>query len=228
MLTPEPDQSSVMKPCPNKLQFSEVITDNDIIFQQSENDNKPTMSIEDKAFLSIMDKEMCKDIDGRWMAPLPFKQDRERLPNNRKLALDRALSFDQNLVRNPLKLEHFETFMQGLFDAEHIERAPELNPSDECWYLPLFGIYHPQKKDRIRGVFDSSATFCGQSLNKVLMTEPDLMNTLLGVLLRFRKETFALMADIEQMFYCFKVIPDHRKYLRFIWHEDNCFEKTFS
>jgi hypothetical protein len=43
------------------------------------------MSIEDKAFLSIMDKEMCKDIDGRWMAPLPFKQDRERLPNNRKL-----------------------------------------------------------------------------------------------------------------------------------------------
>jgi hypothetical protein len=112
-----------------------------------------------------------------------------------------------------------------LFDSEHIERAPELNPSDECWYLPLFGIYHPQKKDRIRGVFDSSATFCGQSLNKVLMTGPDLMNTLLGVLLRFRKEAFALMTDIEQMLYCFKVIPDHRKYLRFIWHEDNCFEK---
>jgi hypothetical protein len=57
------------------------------------------MSIEDKAFLFIMDKEMCKDIDVRWMAPVPFKQDREHLPNNRKLALDRALSFDQNLVR---------------------------------------------------------------------------------------------------------------------------------
>ena len=183
------------------------------------------MSIEDKAFLSNMDKEMCKDIDGRWMAPLPFKQDSERLPNNRKLALDRALSFDQNLVRNPLKLEHFEKFMQGLFDSEHIERTPELNPSNECWYLPLFGIYHPQKKDRIQGVFDSSTTVCGLSLSKVLMTGPDLMDTLLGVLLRFRKEAFALMADIEQMFYCFKVIPDHRKYLRFIWHEDNCFEK---
>ena len=62
MLTPEPDQSSVMKPCPNK--FSEVITDNDTISQRSENDNKPTMSIEDKAFLSIMDKEICKEIDG--------------------------------------------------------------------------------------------------------------------------------------------------------------------
>jgi hypothetical protein len=50
----EPDQSSVMKPCPNKLQFSEVITDNDTIFQQSENDNKPAMSIEDKAFLYLV------------------------------------------------------------------------------------------------------------------------------------------------------------------------------
>jgi hypothetical protein len=64
-----------------------------------------------------------------------------------------ALSFDSQLkvfqsscphaiFRNPLKLEHFETFMQGLFDAEHIERAPELNASDECWYLPLFGSPH--------------------------------------------------------------------------------------
>ena len=76
MLTPEPDQSSVMKPCPNKLQFLEVITDNDTIFERSENDNKPAMSIEDTAFLSIMDKDMYKDIDGRWMAPLLFTQDR--------------------------------------------------------------------------------------------------------------------------------------------------------
>ena len=91
-----------------------------------------------------------------------------------------------------------------------------MNQSDECWYLPLFGIYHPQTKDRIRGVFDFSATFCGQSLSKVLMTGPDLVNTLLGVLLRFRREAFPVMADIEHMFYCFKVIPDHMKYLRFI------------
>jgi hypothetical protein len=38
-------------------------------------------------------------------------------------------------------------------------------------------------------------------------------------------DTSIRLADIEQMLYCFKVIPDYRKYLRFIWHEDNCFEK---
>lgn len=51
------------------------------------------------------------------------------------------------------------------------------------------------------------------------------MNNLYGVLLRFRREFFAIMADIEQMFYCFMVDADHRRYLRFIWHKDNDFEK---
>ncbi|XP_069108941.1 uncharacterized protein [Argopecten irradians] len=33
------------------------------------------------------------------------------------------------------------------------------------------------------------------------------------------------MADIEQMFYYFLVQHDHRRYLRFLWHENNDFEK---
>jgi hypothetical protein len=41
----------------------------------------------------------------------------------------------------------------------------------------------------------------------------------------FYERSIRFDGDIEQMCYCFKVIPDHRKYLHFIWHEDNCFEK---
>lgn len=41
--------------------------------------------------------------------------------------------------------------------------------------------------------------------NDVLLSGPDLMNNLYGVLLRFRRESIAIMADIEQMFYCFLV-----------------------
>lgn len=33
--------------------------------------------------------------------------------------------------------------------------------------------------------------------------------------MRFRREEVAIMADVEQMFYCFRVIPAHRNFLRF-------------
>ena len=75
--------------------------------------------------------------------------------------------------------------------------------------------------DQIRGVFDSSAEYQGVSLNGVLLSGPNLTNSLLGILLRFRKNAIAVSADIEQMFYSFLVSPEHRDYLRFLWYQDN-------
>lgn len=48
-----------------------------------------------------------------------------------------------------------------------------------------------------------------------------MSNTLLGVLIHFRKEPIAVTADIQQMFYYFIVQEDHRDLLRFLWFEDN-------
>ena len=89
------------------------------------------------------------------------------------------------------------------------------------WYLPHFGVYHPKKPTKVRVVFDASAEFDGVSLNKVLLPGPDLMNSLLGVLIRFRRERVGVMCDLEQMFYSFYVNPEHRDYLRFLWYKDN-------
>lgn len=55
----------------------------------------------------------------------------------------------------------------------------------------------------------------------MLLSGPDLNNSLLGVLLCFRKEVVAVTADIEQMFHSFVVRADHRNFLRFLWFEDN-------
>lgn len=112
-------------------------------------------------------------------------------------------------------------FIQKIFDNHHAELAPPLREREECWYLPTFGVYHPHKPDRIRVVFDCSACHLGVSLNDVLLTGPDLNNSLLGVLLRFRWEPVAIIADIEQIFHSFIVREDHRNYLRFFWFKDN-------
>ena len=78
---------------------------------------------------------------------------------------------------------------------------------------PLWGN-HP-RPDQIRVVFDSSAECQGKPLNQVLFTGPDLMNSLIGVLTRFRREHVAAMCDVEQMFHSFHVTPEHRDFLRF-------------
>ncbi|XP_033741833.1 uncharacterized protein LOC117328413 [Pecten maximus] len=111
--------------------------------------------------------------------------------------------------------------MAKILHDGHAEIAPQLQDDEECWYLPRFGIYHPKKPEKIRGVFDSSARCDGTSLNSVLLTGPDLVNSLLGVLLRFRTKPVAITGDIEQMFYCFKVHKSHRNFLRFFWYEGN-------
>ncbi len=49
------------------------------------------------------------------------------------------------------------------------------------------------------------------------MQGPDLTNTLVGVLNRFRQEPVAIMADIESMFYQVRVPDADADLLRFLW-----------
>ena len=54
-------------------------------------------------------------------------------------------------------------------------------------------MYHPNKPGKIRVVFDCSAEFDGGSLNKELLTGPDLINQVVEVLTRFRLGPKALV-----------------------------------
>ncbi|VDH98788.1 Hypothetical predicted protein [Mytilus galloprovincialis] len=137
------------------------------------------------------------------------------------MVLHRAKSLEKSFDRDPGKQEHIFAFMLKLFECKHAELAPPLKSNEECWYLPVFGIYHPKKPDKVRCVFDSSASYDNVSLNSVMLRGPDMTNNLVGVLMRFRKELIGIMADIQQMFYSFTVNEEHRNFLRFLWYRDN-------
>ena len=164
-----------------------------------------------------------KNENGSWEAPLPFRHDVKDFPSSRVNAMKRLTSTRRTLDKNPVMKEQYFTFMQKIFDNDHAEIVPQedLRPDKLCWYLPHFGVYHPKKKDKIRVVFDSAAESNGVSLNKLLLSGPDLTNNLLGVLLRFRQDPVALVGDIEQMFHSFKVKEEFGDFLRFLWYKDN-------
>ena len=57
-----------------------------------------------------------------------------------------------------------------------------------------------------RVVFDAAAKHDGTSLNDNLMTGPDLLNSLFGVIQRFRLFEIALVADVQAMFHQVRVL----------------------
>ena len=191
------------------------------VFRRTRDDNQVAPSIEDARFMEIMKEGLQKDSNNNWVAPLPFKSPRPRLPDNRPQALRRLMSLKRNFDKKPEMRDHFLAFMDNMFRNSHAELAPPLSPDRERWYLPTFSVYHPKKPKKIHVVCDSSAQYDSISLNNVLLTGPDLNNTLLGVLIRFRREAIAFTADIEQMFYCFLVREKDCDFLRFLWFQNN-------
>ncbi|XP_055004477.1 uncharacterized protein LOC129407441 [Boleophthalmus pectinirostris] len=100
--------------------------------------------------------------------------------------------------------------------AEEITNAESETKNERIWYLPHHGVRHPVK-EKLRVVFDCGASFGGTSLNQELLQGPDLTSSLIGVLLRFRQEMVAMLADVEAMFYQVQVSDSETDLLRFLW-----------
>ena len=179
------------------------------------------LSVEETRFLTILDNGIRKRDDGHLEMPLPLKSDQASFPDNKILALKRWKQLAARFRRNPRFLEDYKAFMADVTHS-YAERVPadRLTIQDgRVNYVPHTGVYHPRKPDKIRVVFDCSTTYQGVSLNSHLIQGPDLMNGLLGVLCRFRKEEVAFMTDIKSMFHQFVVREEDRDLLCFFWYE---------
>ena len=199
----------------------------DDVFRTTSHDNDQSMSVEDRRFIEIMETGIHKNKFGNWEMPLPLRKTNVTFPNNPVQAASRMNNLLLSFKRKPQMEKDYFQFMQKLLKRGHAITVP-LNEGTKAthepgnvWYLPHFGVYHPRKPDKIRVVFDSSAEFHRISLNKELLSGPDTLNSLLGILLRFRRNNVAVACDIEQMFHNFYVNPEHQNLLRFLWLENN-------
>lgn len=187
-------------------------------FKDTNGDDK-TVSQEDLIFLSKLKEGIRKNDKGHYEMPLPFKQ-RPHLPDNKKLAEVRLSHLRRKFYRDEKYKKDYATYMKDVIERGDVEEVHEEGAHGEQWYIPHHGIYHPKKPDKLRVVFDCSAKYSGTSLNEHLLSGPDMINSLTGVLIRFRQHPIALTCDIEKMFHQFHVQEDDRNYLRFLWWKD--------
>lgn len=180
-------------------------------------DQGKSVSLEDRKFLQQLSDNIHQDDDDYVTMPLPFRTRPTNLPDNTSMAQRRLQLLAKRFTRDNEYKEQYHEFINNLLRQGHAEEAPDDGKKGQTWLLPHFGVFHPKKPGKIRVVFDGSAKFKGQSINDHLLQGPDLMNTLLGILLRFRAKNIAIMCDIEKMFHQFRVVEADRDYFRFMW-----------
>ena len=181
-------------------------------------DNK-SMSVNDSKVIEGWN-DSVQLVDNHYELPIPFKAKPPDLPNNRQLTEKRLNLLQHKLLSDPVKSEKYRKVMQEMIDKGHAEKVPkdEIQHDDGAvWYLPHHGVSSLEKPDKLRIVFDCSAKYGNISLNDQVLQGPDLSNSLAGVLLRFRQDSVAMIADIECMFHQVRVRPSDRDVLRFLW-----------
>ena len=131
--------------------------------------------------MEILD-ERAKLKDGDYQIPLPFKQGDVRLPCNKYQAAQRLSYLKQKFDKNEkFKADHIR-FMEKIIAKGYARKSMTATPG-KTWYLPHHRVYHPNKPDKRRVVFNLRAEYIGTCLNKELLPEPDLTNQIIGVLL---------------------------------------------
>ena len=196
-----------------KGQMGQEITDNLA-------DTRTASSVEDALWCKNVARS-CRRSEGKYEISLPFNSHKPILPNNYGVARKRLETLKAKFTRNALFAVNYKRQMREIITKGYAERAS--SSSDRRTgeaprsYLPHHGVCHPHKPDKVRIVFDCAAKYGNVCLNDVLTQGPELTNSLMDVLLRFRQEEVAFMADISEMFLQVRVPEADRDYLRFLW-----------
>ena len=167
-------------------------------------------SAADARALNILENTTYHD-GSRYHVGMLWADEESTLPNNYFSALVQLKSLERRLEKSPdLKSSYAQTIKDD-FDKGYIVQVNKSecfktdNPRE--WYLPHHPVFHPHKPGKVRRVLNGAAKFPGHSLNNALLTGPDLLQSLIHVLLRFRQYQHAVSADIEGMFLQVGVIP---------------------
>ena len=178
-------------------------------------------SREDERAMSILENT-TKKLQNRYETGMLWKEDNVEFPDNKRMALKRLEATERSLKRRPELASAYQDTMTAYIQQGHARKlTPEeaSQPNARRWFLPHHAVTNPNKPGKVRVVFDAAAKFQGVSLNDRLLTGPDLLKSLPGVLLRFREEPVAITADIEKMYHQVRVNERDQPSLSFLWRQ---------
>ena len=181
------------------------------------------ISIKEKREMDLIMDNLIYDVNNKsWTITYPWIRDPNDLPNNFTLAYAKLKATERRLLL--LGSDYYLKYDSQIIDminrgtAEKLEQTMINNYCGPIHYIPHHEIHKPSSLSTpLRIVFNSSSSFAGHVLNDYYAKGPDVLNNMLGVLLRFRVGLIAVTGDIKKMYNAIytSVIDQHTH--RFLW-----------
>ena len=114
------------------------------------------------------------------------------------------VGLEKRFKKDPLLAEKYKETVNQYIEKGYVTKLTNdtaRQTSDIINYIPHHPVTNPNKSGKIRVVLDVAATYEGTSLNHKLLQSPDLLNSLIGLLIRFRKGKYAVIAGIKKIFH---------------------------
>ena len=129
--------------------------------------------------------------DDIWIATYPWVKDPKHLPNNEPFAERLLIGTKQQLLKNREHAKVYQEQMQDMLDRQVAEThdQKDLNYDGSVHYITHHEV--PKKESSItscRIVFNASPNNCGHRSNDYWAKGPDLLNSLMGILIRFKEK----------------------------------------
>ena len=157
-----------------------------------------------------------------WFATYPWIRDPKGLPDNKRIALKILESTERRLLNNAEYAKMYCNQIKDMVDRKVADKLTEDELTEyegPYYYLTHHEVLKSESSTPFRIVFNSSLNYQGQNLNDYWAKGPNLLNNLIGILLRFRERKVAMIGDIKKMYYAIKISSVDQHTHRFLWRD---------
>ena len=177
-------------------------------------------TIQEERELAIIDDGLTLE-NQKWTAKYPWKKDPSDLPNNYPAALAMLRSTERRLKKDEKQAQTYCEQIQDMITRGVARKLSEVELKSYSGPIHYVSHHEVMKPDSAstpcRIVFNSSANYMGQNLNEFWLKGPDLLNNLLGVLLRFRENVVGFVGDVRKMYHSVQISEIDQHTHRFLW-----------
>ncbi|XP_068243715.1 uncharacterized protein [Palaemon carinicauda] len=188
-------------------------------------------SYNDQATIEHFSETIVK-VGNKYTVDLPFRNNVRPLTGYRK-ALGQLYSLRKTLQSKPELFDQYQSVLDEYVKLGFIEEMeveddsfPPINGIN--YYLPHHPVFKESATTPIRIVFNASSKESQQakSRNDCLHAGPNLAMKLTDMLVEFRQNKYAVVADISKAFLRIGINLSHRYFTRFLWFADRDFKNV--